>query len=240
VGRPGEALPIFEGAIRLARELDDTEMLGFLHGEATWAYFFLGDARNAVSYGRQAVEIAERVGSSMQRAHAASVHGMALAASGDWSGASAEGERIRAIAAESGVALEWQLLALFILSAARLGQGDPESAREMGREAVRLAREHGVALGEVPSLYYLMRALLRPEASPELDEAEAVLSEAMERLRATSTYAWEPLLREQAAEIARLRGDLPLRERELREAHRLFVEMGATGHAERLARELGP
>ena len=27
--------------------------------------------------------------------------------------------------------------------------------------------------------------------------------------------------------------------RELREAHRLYTEMGATGHAERLARELG-
>ncbi len=31
----------------------------------------------------------------------------------------------------------------------------------------------------------------------------------------------------------------PLQERELREAHRLFTEMGATGHAERVARELG-
>ncbi len=29
------------------------------------------------------------------------------------------------------------------------------------------------------------------------------------------------------------------RERELREAHRLFTEIGATGHAERLAKELG-
>jgi hypothetical protein len=29
------------------------------------------------------------------------------------------------------------------------------------------------------------------------------------------------------------------RERELREAHRLYTEMDATGHAERLARELG-
>ena len=28
------------------------------------------------------------------------------------------------------------------------------------------------------------------------------------------------------------------RERELREAHRLFTEIGATGHAERIAKEL--
>jgi hypothetical protein len=41
------------------------------------------------------------------------------------------------------------------------------------------------------------------------------------------------------AELSRLRGDGGASERDLREAHRLFTEMGATGHAERLARELG-
>jgi hypothetical protein len=40
-------------------------------------------------------------------------------------------------------------------------------------------------------------------------------------------------------ELAHLIGDDASRERELREAHRLYTEMGATGHAERLARELG-
>ena len=34
------------------------------------------------------------------------------------------------------------------------------------------------------------------------------------------------------------RGDETSREREVREAHRLFTEMGATGHAERAALEL--
>jgi hypothetical protein len=34
-------------------------------------------------------------------------------------------------------------------------------------------------------------------------------------------------------------GDEAAHQRELREAHRLFVEMGATGHSQRLAKELG-
>jgi hypothetical protein len=37
----------------------------------------------------------------------------------------------------------------------------------------------------------------------------------------------------------RLRGDDSERPHHLGEVHRLFVEMGATGHAERLVRELG-
>ena len=55
-------------------------------------------------------------------------------------------------------------------------------------------------------------------------------------LRPTDEYAaaatGDP---ETSAELGHLRGDEATRECELREAHRLFVKMGATGHAERLA-----
>ncbi len=44
---------------------------------------------------------------------------------------------------------------------------------------------------------------------------------------------------EERAELARLRGDETVRTREQRNALRLYTEMRATGHAERLARELG-
>ncbi len=52
---------------------------------------------------------------------------------------------------------------------------------------------------------------------------------------------WEglaPPVHEQRAELAQRGGDVAIAERELREAHRLFTEMGARGHAERVAREL--
>jgi hypothetical protein len=45
-------------------------------------------------------------------------------------------------------------------------------------------------------------------------------------------------VREAAAELAAAEGDRQRRERELREALRLFREMGADGHAERIAGEL--
>jgi hypothetical protein len=41
------------------------------------------------------------------------------------------------------------------------------------------------------------------------------------------------------AELARLTGDEAGRERELREAHRLFIEMGAPIRAPEVAKELG-
>ena len=50
---------------------------------------------------------------------------------------------------------------------------------------------------------------------------------------------FEAQIHEVSAELAALPGDAADRERELREAHRLYTEMGATGHAERLLGELG-
>jgi hypothetical protein len=47
------------------------------------------------------------------------------------------------------------------------------------------------------------------------------------------------LLHEARAELERACGDAAAAERELHQAQRLYAEMGATGHAERLARELG-
>ena len=48
-----------------------------------------------------------------------------------------------------------------------------------------------------------------------------------------------PSLFELRAALAERRGNPQEARRRLREAHRLYTEMGASGHAERLARELG-
>ena len=57
-------------------------------------------------------------------------------------------------------------------------------------------------------------------------------------MRATGAGAHIPSVPLARAELAGVLGDEATCERELREAHRLYSEMGATGHAERVAREL--
>ena len=55
----------------------------------------------------------------------------------------------------------------------------------------------------------------------------------------TGIAAFAPFVLEERAALARLLGDEAGWERSLREAQRLFAEMGAAPRAERLARELG-
>ena len=55
----------------------------------------------------------------------------------------------------------------------------------------------------------------------------------------TSARGYAPFVPVELGNLARLAGDEPTRQCELREAHRLFTEMGATARAEQVARELG-
>ena len=50
--------------------------------------------------------------------------------------------------------------------------------------------------------------------------------------------SYEPFLRVERVALARLNGDDATRQRELREAHRLFLEIGDPIRAEQVAKEL--
>ena len=64
-----------------------------------------------------------------------------------------------------------------------------------------------------------------------LDEADAALADAVRLTRATGARGFEPLVHVELGELARRRGDDARCERELREAHRRFVAIGAHGRA---------
>ena len=69
-------------------------------------------------------------------------------------------------------------------------------------------------------------------------EIERLLDEATAEVERGSWLVYAPAVHVERAALAGLRGDEPERLCHLREAHRLYTEMGATGHAERVAREL--
>ncbi len=60
-----------------------------------------------------------------------------------------------------------------------------------------------------------------------------------EDVQTTGACAYAPQVLVERAPLAALRDDTAAARRWLREAHRLFTELGAVGHAERLSRDLG-
>jgi hypothetical protein len=84
-----------------------------------------------------------------------------------------------------------------------------------------------------------MRALRETQGLQAKREIESALAEADAWLEMSGAKSYEPFLHVERAELARLYADEATRQRELREAHRLFLEIGAPIRAAEVAKELG-
>jgi hypothetical protein len=81
-------------------------------------------------------------------------------------------------------------------------------------------------------------ALVRSEEEPVREAVESALAQASSLVGETGAARYAPFIHLERAELARRLGDDTARRRELSEAHRLFVAMGATARAERVAQDL--
>jgi tetratricopeptide (TPR) repeat protein len=115
--------------------------------------------------------------------------------------------------------------------------GTTERALATAQAAVALSHSGGNAVLGARTELLFARISLQMEG-PSSQAFVQALANAARLVEETGARAFQPHVHEVRAECAALQGDSDTRQRELREAHRLFTEMGATGHAERLAREL--
>jgi hypothetical protein len=100
------------------------------------------------------------------------------------------------------------------------------------------AEGRGARLREFFSQVTRIHALRETEGLKAARDIEVTLAEAETWLKMSGAKSHEPFLHVQCAELALLTGDEAQRERELREAHRLFTEIGAPIRAEEVMKEL--
>ena len=157
---------------------------------------------------------------------------------GHWEEASAALESALNAARESGNMRNREALMLVHLVRAQLALGQGNQAVATAEEAIAVARTRGARHHEAYAHIVHADALLATSGIERLDEIEQAHSHAEQLIAETEAALIAPNLCESRAELARLRGDDPGCEREFRKGHRLYTEMGAVGHAERVAREL--
>jgi tetratricopeptide (TPR) repeat protein len=239
LGRLEEGGELIERGLKLASEQDASETVGWGHMWSTFHAYWSGDAEQAMAHSQQALAIADRIGDSFSRTWSWYWLGLAACMRGEWRQAVEAIEQSQALAAERRTAADSEAWCLIILGEAYLGLGDAERAAELLRGAVALMRSRGQA-AEVVANVVLARILLGSAGLTAREEIESALERASELSRETDMCSVEPMIHAELAELARQNGDEDERQRELREAHRLFSEFGATGHAERLSAELAP
>jgi class 3 adenylate cyclase/tetratricopeptide (TPR) repeat protein len=147
-------------------------------------------------------------------------------------------ERAIQLAREQDADLDVETAYLADLAGARLGGGDASGALQTAEETLTLARSRGTLLAELDAEIVRARALLAIEGRASVERAEASLAVAKALIEKTGAESRLPLIHVARAELARAIDDREARATELREAHRLFTEIGAPIRAAEVAKEL--
>jgi hypothetical protein len=133
--------------------------------------------------------------------------------------------------------LESRIAAAMVAS--HLGLGDTAKALTLAEEAIALSRRSGNRLFEFSALLTRLRALREIYGLQATNGIHTTLAEADAFLEMSGGKSYEPFFHFERAEFVRLTSDEATRELELREAHRLFTEIGAPIRAAEVAKELG-
>jgi class 3 adenylate cyclase/tetratricopeptide (TPR) repeat protein len=238
LGELEEARRLIKAGMKLAGEQEDVEEVGWGHMFFCLLAVAVGAPEEMLGHAQQSLEIAERIGDALSRSFAWYWLGAAERSRDNWRPAVEALERSGAISREQHAATIAEPLRLALLAEAHLGLGENERALEKAAEGVAIARAQGHVTGELIASLAQARVLLgahRPDARAEI---EAALTRALELVHDTGANAYEPQVHVELAELARQSGDEGTWREELSEAHRLFTEIGASGHAERVAEEL--
>ena len=239
LGRIPEARRDLDAAIALMRRIGDLPVLcaalSFYPSIADWA----GDPSGTLEAARESLELAEARGSPLAIVMALQALGRAHILHESWADGAAALEQSLALMRKHDVGRVFESLTLAWLAEARTGQGNPEAALATGQEAVVLGRRLGTPTMEGAAHLAIARALLARGDAGDHQRIGDELDRAADLNDACGSRSFAPQVLVERAALARLCGDEKARERHLREAHRLFSEIGATGHAQPPGRGAG-
>jgi tetratricopeptide (TPR) repeat protein len=238
VGRMEEGAREVDRGLEMARLQGSAEILMIGVGFRASVARANGDGESELRYAREAMDLAEKSGTPFSLLTSFRFLGRAHVSRGEWKDALPLLEGGLAIMRERRILLAQEGAVLADLALAQLGLGEGPEALASAKQAISRSREIKALDAELHAQLALTAVLLGTRGRDAQQEVEAALARAVELVEATGVRRCEAFVHEQRAELARLLGDVPLREREFREARRLHTELGATGHAERVARKL--
>jgi tetratricopeptide (TPR) repeat protein len=236
MGQGPQQLIEMERGVTIARREQEFENLGWMLGNHSLLEFFSGRLGNAENQCMEALEHSERIGTAFSSVFSLRTLSLARLNRENWADSIEGFERGIRLIEEQRTALETEAETRAWLALALIGAGEIGRAKTSAEHALVLARERGALLSVVDANFALARAA---NAEGDSDAADAFIERAAEGVRDCGSRGWEPLLAFERAASARLRGDADACAAALREALRVAKELGADGHAERAARELG-
>lgn len=223
----------------LRRSAEDMERASPLVGYDVPALWWeRGGGARALVAARESLDIAEPIDSAISQGMALQVFGRSLALAGDAAAAVSALERAQPFLART--ILHFEPEALSDLALAHCSLGALAEAEAAAERALDRAARCSAFRGEVLALHALAAVhLARGGDAVSLAEAQRLLDRAESRAAEIGYGLILPRLHERRADLALQRGDAAAAKAALREAQRLYQEIGAPLHVERLAQQIG-
>jgi adenylate cyclase len=239
LGRLEEARSQAREAERVAEELRELEVLGWARGAWIDLAYACGGTESVLEHGRRVLQIAEKLDNEAARMAAYAHLGQAYLIDAQPTAAREALRESVAIARLRGTQLAYLTKVLALLSEAHLALGERTEALATAREAIDLGSAGGCRYYEAEAQLALVRALLAADAALPRAEIEAALERAEHLVESIEGRSLSPRILELRGRLAAALDDAPASDLLLRQALELYQAIGATGHAERLGRELG-
>jgi class 3 adenylate cyclase/tetratricopeptide (TPR) repeat protein len=238
LGRLEESRSAFLEAERVADDSGEVEVLGWVQMGVTVLAFTCGGTTSVLDYGRRSLEIAEKLDNESSRMLGYAALGHAHLVDRHPAAACEALRESVAIARDRRSQLVMLPQSLATLAEAHLALGEQGESLAAARDAINMASANGCYYYEAHAQIALAAALLATDEVVPRSEIESALDRSTELVEAIEGLALMPRILEMRGRLADALGDAPASEQSLRDALDLYDSIGATGHAERLAREL--
>ena len=239
LGRLTEAWNQIQAAQRVVEESRELEVFTWMQITRSLLEYTCGRPESGLEHGRRSLEIAEKLDNEACRMAAYAALGLANLVAGQPAAARDALRASATIARDRRVVRALLPLVLAGLAEAHLALGEPSKAVATARAGIDLGSVGGCHYNEARGQLALAAALLATDCVVPRAEIESALERAEHLVASIEGSALSPRILELRGRLAAAVGDAPSSNRTLREALDLYRAIGATGHAERLARELG-
>jgi tetratricopeptide (TPR) repeat protein len=239
LGRLGEAAEAIRRGMELADEYGDLAFvslgLGYrvIHGE--WS----GETGTALADARQCVETAERNGAPFFVVLSLGGLGDALRLEQRHQEALDAYQKALDLIRTKRSGVQWRPHVVSGQALVYSALGEHQKAIAQARSALEESLAGGNRRAADFTLLTLARVLLATGDPSLHEEVERTVERGEALCEDTGMRVHLPSLLEVRATLAARRGNPQEASQQLRKAHRIYTEMGATGHAKRLAKELG-
>ena len=238
LGRLTEAWNQVRAAQRVAEESRELEVFTWMQVTRALLEYTCGRTESGLEHGRRSLDIAEKLDNEASRMAAYAALGLANLVEGQPAAARDAFRESATIARDRRVVRALLPLVLAGLAEAHLALGEPTEAVATAREGIDLGSAGGCLYNEALAQLALAAALLATDCVVSRAEIESALERAEHLVASIEGRALSPRILELRGRLAAAVGDAPSSDRTFREALDLYRAIGATGHAERLAREL--